>query len=118
MKTPTFLMSALALSLTATVHVAPAQAAPSDCPSGSMCLWSKPNYAGTLKKISATGAYRSTGLSAVGSYYNNRSKRTWLHATSDGSGTYACLDPGRRSSTLSGWQSGAKAVYLATITEC
>ena len=118
MKTPTFLMSALALWLTETLHGAPAEATLNDCPSGSMCLWSKPNYAGTIKKISTTGAYRSTGLSTVGSYYNNRSKRSWLHATPDGSGTYTCLDPGRRSANVSGWQSSAKAVYLATITDC
>lgn len=83
-----------------------------------MCVWSQTGYSGTMKKISATGSYKSIGLATVESYYNNRSKRTWLHEKVDGSGDYVCLNPGARASSLSGWQDNAKAVYLATITNC
>lgn len=121
MKTPKFITAAVILSAVPTVVVStaqPAHAALSDCPSGYMCLWSQPNYGGTIKKISATNSYKAIGLSAVESYYNNRTKRTWLHEAADGSGSYVCLNPGARAGSLSGWQDNAKAVYLATITDC
>ena len=95
-----------------------ASAAYTDCPSGNICLWSAPQYGGTRKEFSATNAYKSIGLPQVGSYYNNRSKRTWLHQKVDGSGSYVCLNPGAKSGSTSGWQQTAKAVYLATITSC
>ncbi|VXB03751.1 peptidase inhibitor family I36 protein [Aeromicrobium sp. 9AM] len=121
MKTPRILTSATILTAVAAANLlsaGPADAAIGDCPSGYMCLWSQPNYSGTIKKINATGSYKAIGLSTVESYYNHRSKRTWLHSTTDGSGSYVCLDPGDRASSLSGWQDNAKAVYLATITNC
>lgn len=121
MKTTTLLKSAAALTMAAiinTLSATPAQAALSDCPSGYICLWSKPNYTGTLQKISTTGAYKSIGLSIVESIYNNRSKRTWLHAAADGSGSYQCLEPAARFSNLTGWHNQAKAVYLTTVAEC
>lgn len=122
MKTSRFLTSAAALIAVTGINLAAtapaAEAALSQCPSSYMCLWSKPNYRGDIKTIAAVGGYKPTVLKVVGSYYNNRSKRTWLHATSNGSGTFTCLEPGARDATLSGWQSTAKAVYLATITAC
>jgi hypothetical protein len=121
MKTSQILRSALVLVATgATVltSLTSANAAAGDCPSGYMCLWSQPSYSGAMKKISTTGSYKSIGLTTVESYYNNRSKRRWLHEALDGSGQYVCLDPGARASSLSGWQDNAKAVYLAMITNC
>lgn len=121
MKTSRILRSASVFGATAAFVIAPissAEAAASDCPSGYVCLWSSTNYSGTMKKISTTGAYKSIGLTTVESYYNNRTKRTWLHEKADGSGQYVCLDPGARASSLSGWEDNAKAVYLATITNC
>lgn len=121
MKTSRFITSAATIIAVTGINLAvsaPAEAAATTCASGYMCLWSKPNYRGTIKKISATNAYKSIGLETVGSYHNNRSKRTWLHATSNGSGTYTCVKPGARAAALSGWQTSAKAVYLATITDC
>jgi hypothetical protein len=121
MNTPrkwTVLATTTAGTLFALAAVAPAEAALSDCPSGSVCLWSGTKYRGTMKAISTAGSYRSIGLPSVNSYYNNRAKRTWLHQSSDGSGSYTCLNPDARSSDLSGWQETAKAVYLATVTDC
>lgn len=121
MKTSSILRSISVVATTAAFVVAPvssADAAASDCPSGYMCLWSQPSYSGTMKKISTTGSYKSIGLATVESYYNNRSKRTWLHEKIDGSGDDVCLNPGARDGSLSGWQDNAKAVYLATITNC
>ncbi|MCW2829599.1 MAG: hypothetical protein JWP31_291 [Aeromicrobium sp.] len=121
MKTPTVLTSAL-VTLAASVTVyglqAPANAALSDCPSGYICLWTGSQYTGSMRKVSTTGSYQSIGLASVNSYYNHRSRRTWLHATTDGSGTYSCLAPGARSGNVSGWQESAKAVYLSTVTNC
>lgn len=121
MKTPRVHASISLLLLASGVQLvasAPASAVASDCPSGYMCWWSGTNYSGTMKKTSTTGAYQLTGLSTVESYYNRRTKRTWLHEASNGSGSYVCLDPGARDGNLSGWQDNAKAVYLATITAC
>lgn len=121
MKTPRLLKGASLASVTlsfAFLTTSPANASINDCPSGYMCLWSQPNYSGTMKKVSAINSYKAIGLPAVESYYNHRSKRTWLHEAADGSGSYICLDPGDRASSLSGWQDNAKAVYLANITSC
>lgn len=112
----------LFISATASIVALPASsadAATSDCPSGYMCLWSQANYTGSFVKISATGSYRPISLSSVESYYNHRTKRTWLHEKADGSGNYVCLDPGeKKASGLSGWMDNPKAVWLATITNC
>jgi hypothetical protein len=121
MKTPKFLKSAFVLLITSATTFGlqgSAQAAKGDCPSGYICLWSGSQYGGTMKKFASTGTYHSIGLSFVNSYYNNRTKRTWLHSASDGSGTYVCLSPGAQSGSVSGWQESAKAVYLATVTNC
>ncbi|WP_456695897.1 peptidase inhibitor family I36 protein [Aeromicrobium sp. P5_D10] len=121
MKTSRFITSAATIIAVTGINLAvstPAEAALSDCPSGYMCVWSGKGYSGTMKKYNSTGAYKSISLNTVDSYYNNRSKRTWLHATSNGSGTYSCLGPGQRNKDLAGWQTSAKAVYLATITDC
>ncbi|MFI5430213.1 peptidase inhibitor family I36 protein [Aeromicrobium sp. UC242_57] len=121
MKTPKTLTSISLLALTIGISLfsaGPAEALASDCPSGYMCWWSGTNYSGTMKKTAATGAYHPTGMSTIESYYNRRTKRTWLHQTADGSGSYVCLEPGARSGNLSGWQDNAKAVYLATIANC
>jgi hypothetical protein len=90
----------------------------SQCPSGYMCLWSGTNYTGTLQKFSATGSYKAITLSVVNSVYNRRSDRTYLHEQSNGSGTYACYNPGNRSSNVGGWLEDAEAVYLSTATNC
>lgn len=95
-----------------------AQAALSDCPSGYFCAWTGTNYSGTVKKINTTNAYTALNLTSVKSYYNNRSYRTWIHSTTNGSGTYSCLSPGQKSSSVTGWMASAKSVWLATITNC
>lgn len=117
-----FTSTALVLAATTAGFVLPdgsASAESSDCPSGYMCLWSGASYTGSIVKISTTGSYRPIGLSSVESYYNHRTKRTWLHEKADGSGSYTCLDPGeKKASGLSGWMDNPKAVWLATITNC
>lgn len=121
MKTPRLLSYVGTFLMALVLSIAPegaANAAYSDCPSGYMCLWSQPDYSGPMKKISSTNQYVSIGLSTVESYYNNRTKRTWLHSTTDGSGNYVCLSPGARSGSLSGWHDNAKSVWLATVTNC
>lgn len=95
-----------------------ATAASSDCPSGYMCVWSSSAYSGTLKKFSASSTYLSIGLASVGSYYNHRSKRSYLHESVTGSARSKCVNPGVKSASASGWQTGAKAVYLSTTTNC
>jgi len=121
MKTPRLLASAtlfLAAVIGGFAPMEAADAAAADCPSGYMCLWSAENYGGQIKKFSSTNNYQAIGLSTVESYYNHRTQRTWLHSAIDGSGSYVCLSPGARSSNLSGWQDNAKAVWLATVTNC
>lgn len=114
--------TSILLAAVASVFAIPAPAANAaigDCPSGSMCLWSNTNYSGTIVKISATNSYRSIPMANVRSYYNNRSQRTWLHQSADGSGDYVCLNPGaKKSSGLTGWMDNPKAVWLATVTNC
>lgn len=90
----------------------------SECPSGTFCLWSGTNFSGSVQKITTTNAYRSITLSSTQSYYNNRTRRTWLHDQSDGSGSTVCINPGASKATTSGWQTTAEAAYLATITTC
>jgi hypothetical protein len=70
-----------------------------------------------MKKYRSTG-YSTIALTATRSYYNNRTKRTWLHEAPDGSARYTCLGPGEKSGSTSGWQAAAKAVYLTTVTSC
>lgn len=121
MKTSKALTSISLLALTIGINLAsagPAAALASDCPNGYMCWWSGTNYSGTMRKTAGTGTYHPTGMSAIESYYNHRTKRTWLHQTSDGSGSYVCLKPGARSGSLPGWQGNAKAVYLAKVDKC
>ena len=90
----------------------------SQCPSGYMCVWSGTNYSGTMQKFSATGSYKAITLSSIQSAYNHRSYRSYVHEQSDGSGVFACFNPGNRNSNLSGWLENAEAVYLSTATNC
>lgn len=83
-----------------------------------MCLWSGTNYSGTLQKINATGSYKAITLGTVNSVYNRRVDRTYVHEQSDGSGVFACYNPGSRSSNVGGWLEDAEAVYLSTATNC
>jgi len=108
----------LSASLTVGVNAAPAHASLSQCTSGYMCVWSGASYTGTFKRFSSTGSYQSIGLTTVGSYYNYRSRRTYLHEKTDGSGYYSCLNPGAKAAALTGWKTHAKAVYLSTTTYC
>ena len=96
----------------------PTPSASTDCPSGYFCAWNGVGYTGTIRKTATVDAYVQLNLSQVESYYNNRSKRTWIHATSDGSGTYECIAAGVKSSNVSGWKTSAKAVWLSTTTAC
>ena len=96
----------------------PANAAIDDCPSGYMCIWTGAGYANNPAfKTASTGSYKAVNVK-VGSFYNNRTKRTYLHEKADGSGTYVCLAAGSHSTSVSGWKSTAKAVYLSTIATC
>lgn len=108
----------LGASITVGMNTSPAQASLGQCTSGYMCAWSGPNYSGTFKRFSSTGSYQSIGLTTVGSYYNYRTRRTYLHQKLDGSGYNSCISPGARASVLSGWKTSAKAVYLSTATAC
>lgn len=96
----------------------PAHAASTACASGYTCLWTGSAYTGTMAKFSSTGTYLPAGLSSVGSYYNNRSRRAWIHEYADGSGRYVCVNPRVKVSLTAGWVTRAKAVYLSTITYC
>lgn len=97
----------------------PAEAALSDCPSGNLCLWSGTNYTGTLKKIPTSGAYSSTTLPTIRSYYNKRSYRSLLFSGASGTGSSLCIPSNTASPNLSGWATSAKSAYLsATVTFC
>lgn len=106
----------VAATFIALLQTAPASAA--TCPSGYMCVWSGVGYSGTFKKFNTTGSYQQIKLESVHSYFNNRAKRTWIHDDPNGDGNYACVNPGAKAASLSGWKSDAKAVYLATVTDC
>lgn len=90
----------------------------SECPSGNFCVWAGTNFSGAMQRISTTNAYREISLAATKSYYNNRTKRTWLHDSPDGSGSTVCIGPGAQKVITTGWQTTAEAAYLATITNC
>ncbi|MET0821346.1 MAG: peptidase inhibitor family I36 protein [Aeromicrobium sp.] len=112
------------LATVAVLHPSAAEATPqvpatsSDCPSGNFCVWSRTNFRGEMQKIAATNSYRTINLTTTASYYNNRTKRTWLHEEADGSGASVCVGPGASKSSTSGWQSAANGAYLATVTSC
>lgn len=122
MHTPrTAAFALLILIATTAAAFAPAQAderASTDCPSGYFCAWSGAGYTGPLRKVSTPDTYHQLNLASVKSYYNRYSKRAWLHATSDGSGTYACISSGAKNSNVTGWQAAARSVWLSTTTNC
>jgi len=89
----------------------------SQCPSGYMCVWTGTSYSGTMQKFAGSG-YKTINFARINSAYNRRSDRTFIHEQSDGSGVYACFNPGDRNSNLSGWVEYAEAVYLSTATYC
>ncbi|KQY55810.1 hypothetical protein ASD11_15005 [Aeromicrobium sp. Root495] len=95
-----------------------ANASMSQCPSGYFCVWSETNFKGGFQKFAATNSYRPITSGATQSYYNNRTKRTWLHQDAAGDGSYLCINPGGSNSNTSGWQEDAQAAYLATVTNC
>lgn len=112
------------LALATLTHPASSQAATAapatlaECPSGNFCVWSGTNFTGGMQRISTTNAYKSISLTATKSYYNNRSRRTWLHEDPDGGGLSVCINPGVSKGSTTGWQTTAEAAYLATITNC
>lgn len=115
----TTLLATVVVAHPSAVQAAPrAPATTSDCPSGSFCVWSRSNFRGEMQRIAATNSYRTITLAATASYYNNRTKRTWLHEEADGSGASVCVGPGASRSSTSGWQHAANGAYLATITSC
>ena len=101
-----------------TLVASPAAAAKSACPSGAFCVWKEASYAGTIQVITKADDYTKITLTSTKSYYNNRTKRTWYHATTDGSGSHVCLAAGASGNSPSGWQSAAKAAYPSTVTSC
>ena len=118
------LAAATLLATAAVIHPLAAEAAPqaptalSECPSGSFCVWTRAGFAGQMQKITATNTYRTITLTTTASYYNNRTKRTWLHEEADGSGASVCIGPGASKHSTSGWQRAANGAYLATIASC
>lgn len=123
-KIQSVLLTTTALALSALAFGTAAEADPmspeslSQCPTGYMCIWSGTNYTGTIQKFSTAGKYSPILLSASNSLYNHRSKRTYFHEESNGSGIYTCLDPGKKKASLSGWSVHAEAVWLSTTTGC
>jgi hypothetical protein len=87
------------------------------CGSGYLCVWSGPDYSGTIQRFSASG-YRSIKLTRVGSVYNHRADRAFVHERSDGGGIRACYSPGEKDAEVSGWVRYAEAVYLSTAENC
>ena len=83
-----------------------------------MCVWTGTQYTGSMWRTSATGTYTAIGPATIRSYFNNRSKRTYLHEQPDGGGVFACLKAGAKSASLSGWTLHAESVYLSTYTSC
>lgn len=83
-----------------------------------MCLWSGTSYSGSMQKVSATGSYKAITLTTVNSVYNHRVDRSYIHEQSDGSGVYACYNPGDRNANVDGWLEDAEAVYLSTASNC
>jgi hypothetical protein len=109
---------ALAASLSPATGMQASTDSLSQCTSGYMCVWSGTNYTGTMQRFSTTGGYKAITLSSIQSAYNHRSARSYVHEQSDGSGVFACFNPGNRNSNLSGWLENAEAVYLSTATNC
>jgi hypothetical protein len=118
------LSAAVAVLTSTTILNAPARGSEvttnslSQCTSGYMCVWSGATYTGTLQKFSSTGSYKSVSLSSINSLYNHRSDRSYVHEQSDGSGVFACYNPGQKSANVSGWIESAEAVYLSTSASC
>lgn len=107
---------ALSIPTTASAVLLPQSA--SACPSGAMCVWTGTSYTGTIWKTTSTSAYIAIGPGTIRSYFNNRSKRTYLHEQRYGGGIFACLRAGAKSASLSGWTIHAEAVYLSAYTLC
>jgi len=117
-----FVLTAVLVVVAFMTSAAPAQAvviqqSVSQCPSGSMCLWSRPNYAGTLRVVSSTTTNAPIRLTTVKSFYNNRGKRAWIQQKAT-SGKRACISPRGRSSNVTGWKSNATSVQLSTVARC
>lgn len=101
-----------------TLTASPAAAGRSECPSGNFCVWENVNYGGKIQKIYVADTYTKITLSTTKSYYNNRVKRTWYHATTNGTGSYDCIPAGTSDASTSGWQSTAKSAYPSSKASC
>lgn len=111
-------MLALAASLSPATGLQASTDSLSQCTSGYMCVWTGTNYTGTIQRFSSTGSYKAITVGSIQSAYNHRSARSYVHEQSNGSGVFACFNPGNRNSNLSGWLENAEAVYLSTATNC
>lgn len=88
----------------------------SSCGSGNFCIWSQPNYTGSLWQYTTAGSRYSLPSSSFASYWNNRSRTSELSSTYSGvAGSYRCLPPGAKDGNLSGWAVNAHSVYLAAF---
>ena len=97
---------------------APANAGAGECSTGAFCVWTGTHFTGRIQEMTTTNAYRSISLGTTRSYYNNRSKRTWLHSRPNGDGSTVCINPGASNGSTSGWQQTAKAAFLAAVVSC
>lgn len=88
----------------------------SQCAAGYLCVWSQPNYLGTIERFSAQSQYTSITI-RVQSFYNNRSKRVYLYGDPSGSPS-ACYAAGTKRATTSSWVPSADGTYLSTATSC
>lgn len=110
-------MSAIAIVTTLASITDSASAASGDCASGYACVWASAGYVGNRKGYQSAG-YNTIPLSTIGSYYNHRSKRVYLHEAADGSERHLCVNPGTKVSPTSGWLIHAEAVYVSSTTNC
>lgn len=89
----------------------------SQCSAGYFCVWSLPNYVGTIQRFSSQSQYTSISLSKVGSFYNNRSKRVYVYGDPSGSPS-ACYGAQAKRTGYTGWLLYAEGTYLSTATSC
>lgn len=88
----------------------------SQCGAGYLCVWSQPNYLGTIQRFSTQSQYTSINI-RVQSFYNNRSKRVYIYGDPGGSPS-ACYAAGTKRSSTSSWVPSAEGTYLSTATSC
>jgi hypothetical protein len=88
------------------------------CPSGSFCVWTRPDYGGSRYVLNDVGDYNRIYADPIRSAYNRRGDRTYLNQGTGSSSTYSCFGPGDYDRFLSGWQIHANSAYLSTVTNC